>query len=146
MAALTSTQSGPLSASSTWGGATFNDGDTATISVTHTVNVDVNKIMGSNASGVGHAVTINGTNSTTFGTFTVDDGVSLTLRGFDRVNNTIFNNKQWGLFLPSPGSTIISDQATDGLSFWNDKGIIHAQLAVQMLSLLQHSIITMLII
>ena len=54
----------------------------------------------------GHAVQINGTNSSTYGTLYADAGVTMNLRGYDRASNKIMLVQQYGKFIPSAGSTI----------------------------------------
>jgi len=101
-------------------------GDKAIISTGHTVVVDSNTTVGSNAGAVGHAITINATNSTTYGKLVVSDGISLTLRGFDLTSNTMMLINQYGVFEPAPGATVIGDVAGDYTSFILNKGIINA--------------------
>ncbi len=77
-AARTSSQSGPWSASATWGGsAAPGDGDTATISTGHVVTVDVNTTVGTSG--------VNGTTVVTMAAITsqvvVATGVTFVLRG-----------------------------------------------------------------
>jgi hypothetical protein len=78
MANYSSSQSGNWSSTATWGGSGPPPaaGDTATVSTGHTVTVDANTTVGSNGSGIGPGVTVNGT-------LNVNGGVTLTLRGFD---------------------------------------------------------------
>jgi hypothetical protein len=68
MATRTSTQSGDWSDTATWGGsAAPGDGDIAVVATGHTVTVAANATVGSNSSDVGHAVQIQATNSSVFG-------------------------------------------------------------------------------
>ena len=101
-------------------------GDSAVIASGSTVTVKTNTVVGSNVSAVGSAITINGSSPSSFGTLIVSGGVSLTLRGYDRVNNLEMLIKQYGRFLPQPGAVILSDCATDGQCLIVNKGIIHS--------------------
>jgi len=115
------------SAGSTWvGGVAPVDGDTITIVSGAVIVQDVNRTYGSNASSVGHAITINGASSSSFGTYQVADGVSLTLRGTDLTTNTLMLVNRYGTFAPQPGTTIIGDVAGDYTSFILNKGNISA--------------------
>jgi hypothetical protein len=129
MAAITSngTGGGNASAGASWsGGVAPVDGDTITIAATDTITQDVNRIYGSKAGAVGHAVTINGTSSSTFGTFKVNAGVTLTLRGFDTASNTMMLVNQFAQFNPQPGSTIVGDVAGNYSSIILCKGQLNA--------------------
>jgi hypothetical protein len=77
-----------------------------------TVLTDINMSWGSKVSSVGHAFLINGTNAGTRGTLQVASGVTLTLRGADRTNNTLGRVTQFGVFQPLPGSVIVGDVNT----------------------------------
>jgi len=126
-AAITSAQSGNWSATTTWtGGVKPGAGDTAVIATGHTVVVDENTTVGSNAAVVGHAVTIQATNSTTYGVLTVATGVTLTLRGFDLTNNTCIRVNQYAKFTPAAGSSILLDLAADNGSTVSNNGHIIA--------------------
>ena len=127
MAAYTSSQSGNWSSASTWGGSgPPAAGDTATVANGHTVTVDVNTTVGSKASGVGHAVAINGASSGSYGTLLVSSGVTLTLRGFDTGSNTLMLINRYALFSPLAGSTVLGDVATDFGSIFKNNGRFEA--------------------
>ena len=126
-AAITSTQTGNWSSGSTWvGGTAPGDGDTAVIASGHAVTVDANVTVGSNSSGVGHAITIQATNSTTYGKLIVADGVTLTLKGYDESSNTAMYIARYGLFEPDPGATILVDCASAYQTIIDNRGIINA--------------------
>lgn len=101
-------------------------GDTVTIGNGHTVVVDANTTVGSKAAAVGHAVTINGSTSSSYGKLQVADGVTLTLRGFDTTTNTLMLVNRFGWFEPLAGSTIVGDVTGDFSSKIFNKGIISA--------------------
>lgn len=127
MSAITSAQSGNWSAGATWtGGVKPGAGDTAVIATGHAVVVDENTTVGSNAAAVGHGIRIQATNATTYGQLSVAAGVTLTLRGFDTVNNTMMLIDRYAKFVPAPGSTILGDLASDGQSFIKNNGHISA--------------------
>lgn len=121
MAAFTSTKTGNWSDTTVWGGGPPGAGDTATIAAGHTVTVDVDTTVGSNASAVGHAVTINST-----GTLRVNSGVTLTLRGNDITSNTLMLINSGGTFSPLSGSIVLGDCASDYQSMVLNKGALTA--------------------
>jgi hypothetical protein len=88
--------------------------------------VDVNTTVGSNASGIGHAVAIQGASSSSYGKLQVASGVTLTLRGYDTTSNTLMLIGQYGIFNPLPGSTIVGDVTGDYSSMILNQGIISA--------------------
>lgn len=102
------------------------DGDTVTVANGAVVIQDVNRTYGSKAGAVGHAVTINGASSASYGTFIPGAGITLTLRGFDATNNTLMKNNHWGVFAPQPGAIIAGDVAGDYTSIIDNRGIIQA--------------------
>jgi hypothetical protein len=127
MAAYTSTQSGPASLASTWGGSgPPADGDTITVASGHTVTQDVNRTYGATIGTPGHAVTINGTNSTTYGKLVVPSGVTLTLRGLDLTTNTLGLVNQYGWLDVQSGATVLGDPSGDYTSAVINKGRITA--------------------
>jgi len=126
-AAITSAQSGNWSATSTWaGGAKPVAGDTAVIATGHTVTVDENTIVGSNAAAVGHAITIQATNAATYGKLIVAAGITLTLRGYDTANNTMMLINRYAMLQPQAGAIILGDLASDGQSLIQNNGHISA--------------------
>lgn len=133
MATITSTQSGLASAGSTWvGGNPPVTGDIIVIASGHIVHWDVGLttagagvLLGSNAGAVGHAVTINGASSVSFGTLIVDSGATLYLRGFDTTTNTLMLVNRFGQFNPASGSTVTGDVAADFGSIILNKGQIN---------------------
>ena len=127
MAAITSAQSGNWSAAETWiGGVVPGPGDTATIATGHVVTVDADVTLGSNTASVGHAITINASSSSAFGTLRLATGASLTLRGTDTTTNTLMLVNRHARFEPQPGSTILGDVASDYASVILNNGIISA--------------------
>jgi hypothetical protein len=132
MATFTSKATGNWSSG---GQTTWNEvgvpgaGDTVTIAVGHVITVDTNTTIGSNASGVGHAITIAGTSSTVFGKLVVPSGVTLTLRGFDSSTNTMMRVNQYGRFEGQSGATIVADTGSaitiiDNRGLFNCTGVI----------------------
>lgn len=87
-------------------------GDTVTIGNGHTVVVDVDSIAGSNSANVGHAITINGSSSSSYGTLQVPSGVNLELRGRDTTSNLMMLINRYGLFEALDGSTITANNLT----------------------------------
>lgn len=127
MAAITSAQSGNWSAASTWvGGVKPGAGDAAIIATGHTVTVDENTTVGSKAAAVGHGITINATNATTYGKLTVNSGVALTLRGYDKGSNKLMLIGQYAKFEPATGAIILLDLAADSTSYIYNNGHIVA--------------------
>jgi hypothetical protein len=127
MATRTSSQSGNWSDSSTWGGNTPpGDGDIAVIATGHTVTVTANVTVGSNSSNVGNAITINGTNSSTFGKLIVNDAVTLTLKGNDNGSNKAMSIARYAQFEPQPGAIIEVDATADYETTIVNSGIINA--------------------
>ena len=126
-AAITSAQSGNWSDTTTWvGGVKPGANDTAIIATGHTVVVDENTTVGSNAGAVGHAITIQATNASIYGALTVNAGVTLTLRGYDLTTNTCMAVNQYGKFEPASSSTVLIDLATDNGSAIINNGRITA--------------------
>src|SRR5581483_41745 len=107
MASRTSngTGGGVLSSNGSWsGGVAPVSGDTIVVANGDTITVDTNITLGSNSSSVGHAFTLNGASSSSFGTLRVSAGVTLTLAGKDTTTNTLGLINQFAQFLPQPGS------------------------------------------
>ena len=124
-AAITSAQSGNWSATATWvGGVKPGDGDTAVIATGHTVTVDENTTVGA-TTGTVAGVTINGTNSTTYGTLQVADGVTLTLKGVNSTYPALLINR-YAIFEPLPGSTINFPSSVAHYFAVYNKGIIRS--------------------
>ena len=115
MATITSNAvTGNWSAGSSWvGGVVPGAGDAAVIANGAIITVDVNTTVGSKASGVGHAVRINGASAGSFGTLQVASGVTLTLRGVDATSNTLMLINRYGLLRAQPGSTVLGDVPSD---------------------------------
>ena len=130
MAQLTAQASGLASAGSTWvGGVAPVDGDCIKIPAGFVVTQDVNRIYGSKAAQTFAGVEILGTSAASFGEFVVNDGVTLTLRGFNNDGSFPGWNMyihQWGKFSPQPGSTILTDVAADDAGAIANEGIINA--------------------
>lgn len=122
---FTSTTSGNLSSGSTWvGGSAPNcaGGDIIVVATGHAVTVDTNCTLGSKASNVGDAFTVQATNSTTFGELIVPNGVTLTLRGTDLTANRIGKINQHGKFTVQSGATVVVDLASDYASIIRNDG------------------------
>ena len=148
MATYTSTTGGttgsplPWSAASTWTTTTPSGGpgagDIVIIANGAVVSVDSAAgpaadgvvIVGSNTSGIGAAVTVSGTSSSSFGTFQVASGCTLQLRGYDATTNTLMTINQYGLFQPQTGSTVLGDVASDYGSVVLNKGRFEPQTGV----------------
>jgi hypothetical protein len=127
VATRTSSTSGLWSADATWGGNTPpGDGDIAVIATGHTVTVAANVTVGGNGSGIGDAITINATDATTFGKLIVNDGVTLTLKGFGTASNRAMLINRYAQFEPAPGAIIHVDCASDYQTFIDNRGIINA--------------------
>lgn len=129
MASITSngTGGGNLSNGASWsGGVAPTTGDTIIVAAGDTIIVDISIQLGSKASGVGHAFTINGSNSSSYGTLQVASGVTLTLQGYDTGSNTLGYINQYGLFAPQPGSTVLGDVAANFGSIIINKGRFEA--------------------
>lgn len=101
-------------------------GDTFTVGSGHTVTVDVSATIGANGSNVGHAFTLAGASSSSFGTLIVNSGVTLTLRGNDTTSNTMGLINQYAQFLPQSGSIIMGDPAGDFSTILLNRGMINA--------------------
>lgn len=113
-AVITSAQSGVSSAGSTWvGGVKPGAGDTAVIATGHTVTIDENTTLGANDSAVGHAITIQATDATTYGKVVVNSGVTLTLKGYNLTTASCMIVNRYAKFEPAGGSTISLDLAAD---------------------------------
>src|SRR5262249_52771039 len=108
------------------GGVAPVNGDTVTIASGHTVDVDADITLGSSTSNVGHAFTLNGASSSSYGTLRVLDGVSLTIAGRDTTTNSLGLINQYGTFAPQPGSTGIGKVPSDFASVILNKGIVSA--------------------
>lgn len=89
------------------------DGDTIIIVPGAVITQDINRIYGSRASAVGHAVRVNATDASTYGVFRVNAGVTLTLRGYDRGSNQALYAAKDAVFNPLSGSTVLVDGAAD---------------------------------
>jgi hypothetical protein len=127
MASKTTAQTGPYSAGSTWvGGVKPSSGDTVVVASGHTLTIDEDCSLGSNSSGVGHAFNVQATDSTTFGTLIVADGVTMTLKGYDTGSNTLGYIARYAKFQPAPGSTIVGDVASAMASIIDNRGIVEA--------------------
>ncbi len=83
-------------------------------------------LLGSNASGIGHAVTLNGASSGSYGKLIVDSGATLYLRGFDTTSNTLMLVNRYARFEPAAGATIVGSVAGDYGSIILNKGLITA--------------------
>jgi hypothetical protein len=125
LASYTSTQSGNWSSTSTWGGSgPPGNGDTATIASGTTVTVDTAVTVGSNASGIGAAVTIAGASSSSYGVLQMtNSGASLTLQGYDTTTNTLMTVNRYGQYNQSAG-TLYGSVASDYGSIVLNKGQI----------------------
>jgi hypothetical protein len=119
----TSQATGNWSSSSTWTPTGVpGSGDTATIANGTTVTVDTNVTVGSNSSGIGAAVTINGASSSSYGTLQMtSSGASLTLQGFDKTTNTLMTVNRYGQYNQSAG-TIYGSPGSDYSSIILNKG------------------------
>lgn len=127
MATRTSTQSGDWSNTATWGGSAVpGAGDIAVIIPGTTVTVSDARTVGSKASGIGHAIDVQGTNSTTYGTLIVSGTGVLTLRGFDTSSNRTGLIENFAHMTLQPGATLIQDIASDGQSSLSAQGILNA--------------------
>jgi hypothetical protein len=127
MAAYTSAQTGLWADDATWAGSGVpGDGDTATIATGHTVTVAASVTVGANGSGVGDAIAINATDATTFGKLIVNDGVTLTLKGFGTASNRAMIINRYAQFEPAAGAIIHVDCASNYQTIIDNRGIINA--------------------
>ena len=126
MASYTSTTSGNWSSTSTWGGSgPPGNGDTATIASGTTVTVDTAVTVGSNASGIGAAVTIAGASSSSYGVLQMtNSGASLTLQGYDTTTNFLMLVNHWGQYNQSAG-TLYGSVASDYGSIIRLNGVMN---------------------
>lgn len=127
MATRTSSQTGNWSDTATWGGAAKpGAGDIAIISSGHTVTVDEDTTVGDKSSGVGRAVRVQATDSTTYGVLVVPNGVTLTLRGYDTGTNLCGQVDRYAKFKVEAGGALVLDVASDWASFLLVDGILEA--------------------
>ena len=109
------------SATGTWSGSVLPvTGDTITVARGDILHWDsglsssgAGISLGSNASGVGIGVMINGASSISYGTLIVDSGCTLHLCGYDKTTNAMMQVNQYGVFNPLAGSTVLGDAASD---------------------------------
>jgi len=132
MAAITAVAGGGnASAGATWvGGVAPVTGDTIVVPANNPPTIVdwdagvASVTLGSKSAGVGHAFTINGSSSSSYGRLRVSAGSTLRVAGFDRSSNLAGRINQYGRFEPQPGSTISVDLASDGGSFIDNRGYI----------------------
>jgi hypothetical protein len=105
------------------------DRDKVVVAASHAVTIPsgIAIVVGDNASGIGHGITLNGTNSTTFGELIVAGGGTLTLKGFDRSSNTMALVNRYAKFRLQPGATLLGDIASDGASLIDNRGYFIAE-------------------
>lgn len=116
-ASKTTAQTGLYSLGSTWiGGVKPAPGDTIIVASGHTLTIDEDCSLGSNAAAVGHAITVNGT-------LTHAAGVTITLAGYDTGSNTAMYIAEGGRYLPT-GGTVLVDCATDYQTYIRSEGDI----------------------
>ena len=107
-------------------GMTASNHDAIVVSTGYTVVVDAAAYLGSNAGNVGHAFTVQATNSTTYGKLQVASGVTLTLAGNDRTTNTMGLVSRYAHFEPLAGSTVLLDPASEMQSVILNNGVFLA--------------------
>lgn len=102
-------------------------GDIAVISSGADVHITSGEslILGSTASGVGVALTIHGTNSSTYGSLTVDAGGTLTLRGYDANANKLAVVDRYAYF--TLHGTLLGEMRASVTGFFQCAGICTLQ-------------------
>jgi hypothetical protein len=132
MTQITAQAAGGLaSATGTWiGGVVPVDGDCVLIPAGTTVTWDITtRTLGSKVAATNHGIFVRGTAGNQ-GQLIVNDGCTLTLRGYDRNNVTggacVALLEPYGKFKPQPGATILLDVATDGQSAFYAHGQIES--------------------
>jgi hypothetical protein len=116
MAVKTSTQTGVFSDGATWGGTAPVAGDTVVIANTHVVTINVaTPVLGSNASAVGHGVTV-----ASGGKLVV--GATLNADGFNTTTNRAVQVDAGGTLERASGGNIVVTPASSWQTVINNDG------------------------
>ena len=128
MAAITSKAvTGNLSTNTNWvGDVAPVNGDIITVVNGAKITDDINISLGSKASGVGNAFTVQGASSSNYGELIIPDGVTLTVAGYDINANKLGNVARYGKLTIQPGATILGDVTTACSSYLKVDGILSA--------------------